>query len=62
MFEARWEIYTNKKMGYTKINNQYFGDVQKAIDFLRKKKEKIKTGNWISGTVVETQYIYHLEI
>ena len=62
MYEARWQIYTNKKMEYKKINKEWFGDLTQAIDFLKKKKSKIKAENWIEGSVVETQYITHFEI
>ena len=62
MFKARWEIYTNRKMGYTKINTEVFYDLKEAVEFLYRKKEKIKAENWIKGNVVETQYITHLEI
>ena len=62
MFEVRWEIYTNRKWEYTKINTEVFYDLKEAIDFLKRKKEKIKAENWVKGNVVETQYITYLEI
>ena len=62
MFEAKWEIYTNIKFKYTKRNTELFFNLKDAIDFLRNKKAKIKTENWVKGEVVETQYITHFEL
>lgn len=62
MFTAIWEIYTNRKMGYTKKNKKEFFILQEAEDFLYRKKDSIKEENWIKGEVVETLYQVYLKI